>query len=109
MAGSKTFGKRLKELRELRNLSQEQLAEKIGVEYQSISRIETGLYFTNYDNLLKISKALNVQLKDLFDYSEEKLTKKDFIKLILDKLNTYSEKNLEAIYKFTQLIDINNK
>ena len=70
MAGNKQFGKNLKRLRESCGLSQETLAELVGLEYQSISRIETGLYFTSYENLIKISKALDVTIKDLFDYQE---------------------------------------
>ena len=39
-SGNKEFGKRIKELRESKGLTQEQLAEKVGIDYQSISRLK---------------------------------------------------------------------
>ena len=77
MAGNKLFGKNLKALRENRGISQEELAESIGVEYQTISRIETGMYFTGYENLQKIAKALRVKVKDLFDFSDNEYSKEE--------------------------------
>ncbi len=65
-SGNKLFGKRIKELREKKRYTQEKLAEVLGLDYQTISRIETGYYFTSYDNLEKLATALDVEVKDLF-------------------------------------------
>ena len=69
MAGNKEFGKHIQRLREAKGYSQEQLAELVGVEYQTISRIETGYYFTSYENLQKIAKALNINVDELINGS----------------------------------------
>ena len=97
-SGSKDFGKRIKELREARNLTQEQLAEMVGLEYQTISRIETGYYFTNFENLKNIANALNTDIKDLFDFEHIKLHK-DLKNEIKNKIDHLSDKQLYFVNK----------
>jgi len=62
------LGARIKELRKSRKLSQEELAELIGVEPQHMSRIESGRSYPSLDRLEKISIALRVPLKDFFEF-----------------------------------------
>lgn len=54
-------------LREWRGLSQRQLAEKTGLNAQSISHIETGVRKGGLAALRKIAKALNISLELLTD------------------------------------------
>ena len=103
MAGNKIFGKHVQSLREAKGYSQEQLAEMIGVEYQTISRIETGYYFTSYENLQKIALALDLTIKDLFDFSENELSKNDIIKLITKDIKSLEIVDLEIIRKMILL------
>lgn len=63
------LGMRIKELRKTRKLSQEELAERIGVEPQHISRLEAGRSFPSLDRLDKIASALDVPLKEFFEFS----------------------------------------
>ena len=109
MAGNKQFGKHLKKLREAKKLGQEQLAELIGVEYQTISRIETGHYFTSFANLQKISKALNVKIKDLFDFSDEEFTKSEIIKQINNEIKNLDLEDLNILSKLISLFFENKK
>lgn len=99
-SGNKLFGKRIKELREAEGFTQEQLAEKVGLEYQTISRIETGYYFTSYENLEKIARALNTNIHDLFDYEHFYI---DVEKQIYDILKTFDRKALEYVLKFLKI------
>lgn len=62
------LGAKIKELRKGRSLSQEQLAEKIGVDQKHLSRIEVGRGYPSLDALESISIALNVPIKQIFDY-----------------------------------------
>lgn len=62
------FGKKLRELRLDRGLTQEQLAEKANVSYQAISNIERGLTGPSFSTLADIAKALKTKPKDLFDF-----------------------------------------
>ncbi len=66
----KKLGYNIKKYRKIKNITQEKLAELIGVEVISISYIETGRCFPSPDNLEKISKALNVSVSDLFNFQE---------------------------------------
>ena len=95
------FGKRFKELREENNYTQEQLAEKIGVEARQISRIETGKCFTTLDNLNKIAKLFNVEVRDIFSFEHFK-DKDELIKLITVMLNSASEENCRTIFKIVK-------
>ena len=54
------FGKRLQECRKLQKLTQEELAELVGVEKQHISRIERGIAACSIDLLPVLSVTLQV-------------------------------------------------
>ncbi|MBS6553414.1 MAG: helix-turn-helix transcriptional regulator [Clostridium sp.] len=97
-SGNKVFGKRIKELRERKKLTQEKLAEKVGLDLQTISRIETGYYFTSFENLEKLANALDVTMADLFNFGHLK-TKEELIKEINTELSTSSEKDVQRIHK----------
>ena len=62
------LGARIKEVRKSRQLSQERLAEKVGVEPKQISRIEGGKSSPSMDTLEAIARELQVEMKDLFDF-----------------------------------------
>jgi len=102
-SGNKQFGARIKELREEQNLTQENLAELIGVEYQTINRIENGVYFTNYINLEKFAKAFNVSIEELFNYSHIK-KKPKLIREINEFMEKSTPKELEFIHKFIRAL-----
>lgn len=56
----KKFGKRLGQLREAAGLTQEQLAERSGIAYSTITSIEHGQRFTSLGGLKQLAKALKV-------------------------------------------------
>ncbi len=63
------FGKKVKEKRLKAGVSQEKLVELSGLHRTYISGIERGIRNVSLKNIWKISKALGVKLKDLFDFS----------------------------------------
>lgn len=65
----KTFGQRLREIRTAKKLTQETIAELIDIQPENYSRIENGLSFPKPENILKISKVLNVEVAELFQFS----------------------------------------
>ena len=67
----KQLGENIKKYRKLNKMTQEKLAECVGIEIISISSIETGRYFPTPENLVKISQALNVSLSELFNFKPE--------------------------------------
>ena len=59
------IGKYISDLRKENDMTQEQLAEKMGVTDKSISRWENGKFYPDIDALVKISKCFNISLDDL--------------------------------------------
>jgi transcriptional regulator with XRE-family HTH domain len=68
MDTKKMIGKRLKELRKNRLLSQEQLAEKADINSKYLSRIERGTENPTLDMLIKLADALDVEMWEMFDF-----------------------------------------
>lgn len=60
-------GKRVRELREQNNLSQQELANKANMELSQLNRIELGKINTSISHLGAISEALNVPLPEIVD------------------------------------------
>jgi transcriptional regulator with XRE-family HTH domain len=71
------FGKRVKYLRRLKNLTQAQLAEKLSLSVNYVSQIETGIASPSFKTLLLLSQGLDVELKDLFDFEQPISRKKN--------------------------------
>lgn len=63
------LGARIKELRKRSGLSQDQLAEKVGIEAKYLSRIEVGKRQPSIETLEHIADALQVEMKELFDFA----------------------------------------
>lgn len=61
----KKIGRRISELRKERQLTQEQLAEKLGVSNRSVSRWENGNTLPEMSILLQLCKVLDVGIADL--------------------------------------------
>jgi transcriptional regulator with XRE-family HTH domain len=57
---------RMKEIRKLRNLSQAELGEMVGLDQGQISRIERGSLQTTLSAVHRIAKALSVEPVELF-------------------------------------------
>lgn len=96
--GDKKLGARIKELREKKNYTQEQLAEMLELDARSLSRIETGVSFTTIDRLKKMADIFDVELKELFatDHYDDK---QQLIKKINQLLDSASIENIRTIYK----------
>lgn len=64
----KKLGTRIKFLREKANLTQEQLADKAQISLDFLGKIEVSINKPGLRSLLKIASALNIKVKDLFDF-----------------------------------------
>lgn len=74
------LNKNIRYLRNIMGLSQQGLADKIGIDRSTISRIENNEIETTIDNAIKIADILNVSINDLLN--------KD---LTLNNDNTFNE------------------
>ena len=84
------IGQRIRKYRKANNLSQEQLAESIGISVTHMSHIETGNTKLSLRVLVDIAKALSVQTDNLiYDVLEQnKTTAQQEIINILDSCST---------------------
>lgn len=64
----KKFGKKIQSLRKSLNLTQEELALRSGISVDFLSLIERGINSPSFNTLEKLSTALEVELKELFDF-----------------------------------------
>ena len=65
------FGQNLRKIRESKKISMQNLADTIDVEYSQISRIERGLINTSIGVAFSLSQALEIDIKELFDFKIE--------------------------------------
>ena len=65
------IGRRLRELRKERGLTQAELARQIGIQQSDLSRMEKGEYRVSLDNLFKILGVFDLDLADFFGEKQE--------------------------------------
>lgn len=71
-----TIAEKIKKLRKDNNLTQEDLAEKLHVSRQTISKWETNVVIPDADNIVSICKLFNITTDELLDYKVETVQKK---------------------------------
>jgi len=57
-------------LRAVKNISQEQLAQELGVTRQTIHAVETGKYNPSLDLAFKMAKFFDRRIEEIFIYDE---------------------------------------
>lgn len=95
------IGKRIQKYRIQKNLTQEHLAETVGISQKHLSRIEKGYHNPRFDMIIHIAKALNIPIdalaKDLSDNDVDVFL--ESIRPCIEKLNVnqleYIKKNIE--------------
>jgi len=65
------IGNRIRKLRELRNLKQSHIAEKLGTTQQTYSRYESGEIEITVTKLIEIAKVLDIKPEDIFMFDEK--------------------------------------
>jgi transcriptional regulator with XRE-family HTH domain len=94
---SKQMGLRIKAIRKILNLTQEQLAERAGVHPSYIGRLERADINTTIDMLSSIVKALNVPFSAVLDISVGNQRKTKIITDLNCKLYNQNVKKLDLI------------
>ena len=92
------LGARIQEIRKLQNLTQEKLAEKIGLDTPNLSNIERGKRFVSAETLEKIVSALNITEKELFDFGYDK-SRENLIEDINNILHSSTNEELKVLQR----------
>ena len=93
------LGKRIRELRKRKNLSQEKLSELINVDPTTISNIENGKNYPSLINLENILNVLNSNFVEVFDFDHKNDTKN-----LIIEINKKMEENPSKIEDFYKII-----
>lgn len=89
------LGKKICSRRKKLGMTQEQLAERLGVVHQALSRIEQGHTAPKMDRLPAIAKALQCTVSDLFRDEAET----DYASRMDDLLSGLSEQKKEYVFQ----------
>ncbi len=70
------IGQNIRKVRELRNYTQEYMAEKLGITQNGYSKLECQSSNMTIDRLTQIAEILTVTINDLLEFDENKLFNK---------------------------------
>lgn len=92
------FGRRIKYYRDMKNYTQEYLAELANIEQSSLSNIERGRVYPSAETLYRLAEVLGVEPYQFYTVSPG-IAPQDMVKEISSAM--YKDKNLaDMIYKF---------
>ncbi len=91
------IGGKIKKVRELRNLTQEHMAEKIAMTQAGYSKIEQGVVDVPYSRLEQIAKALNVKVEDIVSFDEKAM--------IMNQLNNHATITNGYVFSDKEVLD----
>ena len=86
------ISKYLQLLRKSNNYTQDDLAEKLGISRQAVSKWETGMTIPDLEVLLKISKLYDITINDILEPKVQSQRITDF-----EQISTISEKELKEV------------
>lgn len=102
MDKKKLLGRRIKELIKQKNMSQEQLAEIIGIEPTALSNIVTGRNYPLISTLEKIVNVLNTNFSDVFLFEHH--NSNEDLKAEIEKLLTNNLERMKDFYKIAKAL-----
>ncbi len=98
MDNKKLLGKRIKEIRKFKGLTQEQLSEMIDIETSSLSGIESGRFYPSLHVLEKIASVFDVELIEFFKFSSVNFPE-NLDEEIINIIEKLDKNNKRLIYK----------
>ena len=98
------LGRRVRELRKKRGLTQERLAEKATVDVKYLGSIERGTENPTIGTLEKLASALSVKVRQILDFEHEVQGKRLLRRRINQVLDKCDEKELQTILRLVSMI-----
>lgn len=101
---NRIIGNKIYQLRRSINMTQQELAEKVGISVTFLSEIENGRKSMSVDTLIKLSKGLQVSLDTIvFGKDAEDDMQKDVVSMMSTLPLEYNESILVIAREFTRL------
>lgn len=99
------FADNLKKIRKRKNISQEELAEKVGVSRQSVSKWETSEAYPEMNNILELCKIFKCNINDLVNDNMIDLDSLDEeVKMSVVKFKKEKQSQMKGISKVLSLV-----
>ena len=102
----KYIGKRIREIRKNKHISQMELAFSIGMSMNTISYIESGKIASKIDTLNKIANELDVDVYDFFINGGNRQVKNDLNLLMAKQVQLLEMYNLETYQNSNHLLTL---
>lgn len=102
----RTIGKRIKEKRKLCSMTQERLAEELGVSVGYVSQIERGITRVNLDTLSNISAILDCEITELLTNVDGR--RDGFLSVELSEIfNSLNERQRKMLLEIAEIVKNN--
>ena len=101
------FGDNLKKIRKNKKMSQEQLAEKVNVSRQSVSKWENGEAYPEMNNILELCKIFNCKINDLVHTDMSDISSLD--EEIIMNVVKFNEKKQTQVKSLSNVISLIGK
>ncbi len=101
----KLLGKRIREIRNKKGLTQEKLAELVEINTPNISYIENGKFYPSYETFVGLVNALEIEPCELFAFDTMAKSPDELKDEMIEAFNK-DEKLLRLIYKIYRAIAV---
>lgn len=92
---------KIKEMREFRNMNQQELAERLNITKQAVSRYENGQRKANQDVLFELSKIFGCNINDFFPKNDANNHQIETIAAHID--DDVTEEEMEEILAYIEM------
>ncbi|MCM8710496.1 helix-turn-helix domain-containing protein [Clostridium sp. SYSU_GA19001] len=97
------IGSRIKELRNINNITSSELASKIGISQPQLSRIENNVNTATFDTIFKLCNIFDISLTEFFNDNTNNLIPSHF-KDFIEQNKDLTPEQLELLSKFIKSI-----
>ena len=98
MNKKQALGARIKEFREKNKMTQDTLAELVGVDPKHLSRIENGKNYPSLETLEKLVSNLNISFEDVFEF-KHLVQRTELLQNISERIQYLNDEKLKFIIK----------
>ena len=98
------IGKKIKQLRVERKMTQSELAELVGIQAKTQSCIETGRNFPSASVLEKYAHVFKIDVAEVLQIGDIEKSENNYRKALHKIIERASDKQIEYIYKHAKLV-----
>lgn len=91
------LGKNVRQLRELKGFTQQNLSDAVNISQKTLSRIENGQVSPTFDLLEKICDELKIKINQLLDFNEQNIFNSYTLNQTGGEFKAYNNTNIEQI------------